>query len=273
MSRTESKTGEGKNGTQARGNGWLPVATARRSVSRGRQYVRTAERTEVVTTLGAVASVAAGVRSLRRGDRTRGLLRLGFGTAIGVATLVRRRATSPETTSDSEEEGTTIPIEDGEQRAPSERQPEMASQAPETPAQLHIPERESPRRLGAAAFNEYSNRLPMPQRVFDTSLLTLGAEVFWGIREADGAVLVSQLYDPIQDGAGLRFVGSTQVDDERMLSVPDVILNHWDRVAGGGTAVTSGTRLVFVTTDALREDSQLLVVPEEWAEELPGESL
>ncbi|SFK87667.1 hypothetical protein SAMN04487950_1581 [Halogranum rubrum] len=270
MSRTESKPGAGETGTRTRGDGWSPAAAARRSVSRGKRYVRSAERTEVATALGAVASVVAGVRSLRRGDRTGGLLRLGFGTALGVATLARRRSTRSSTPSDGEA-GTTIPIEDGEQRAPPEEEVETGTHAPETATQLHIPERESPRRLGSAAFNEYSNRLPMPQHVFDTGLLALGAEVFWGVREADDAVLVSQLYDPIQDGAGLRFVGSTQVDDERMLSVPDVVLNHWDRVAGGGMAVTSGTRLVFITTDALREDSQLLVVPEEWAEELPEE--
>lgn len=125
-------------------------------------------------------------------------------------------------------------------------------------------------RLGEAAFDEHSGEIPVPQRTFNQQLLSPGSEVFWGVREADDAVLASQLFDPIQDGDGVRYVGSSEVDDDRTLTIPDVVLNHWDEVAGGGTAVVSGTEIVFATTEVLEEDSQLLVVPEQWVDEILG---
>lgn len=147
-----------------------------------------------------------------------------------------------------------------------------ATGSPEAePTEVESSGTESHERLGAAAFNEHTGQLPVPQRAFDLNVLALGSEVFWGVRESDGAVVVSQLFDPIQDGAGMRYVASSEVDDERNLKVPDAVLNHWDEVAGGGTAVVSGDELVFATTDDLRADSQLLVVPEQWVGELLGD--
>ncbi|WP_207587586.1 hypothetical protein [Halomontanus rarus] len=126
-------------------------------------------------------------------------------------------------------------------------------------------------RIGEAAFDRQSGQIPIPQRVFNNNVLALNSEVFWGIREVDDAVVVSGLFDPIQDEDGVRYVASTQVDDDRMLTVPDAVLNHWDGVAGGGTAVVSGDGLVFGIDEGLRSDDQLLVVPAAWADDLLGE--
>ncbi|MCU4972984.1 hypothetical protein OB955_09545 [Halobacteria archaeon AArc-m2/3/4] len=126
-------------------------------------------------------------------------------------------------------------------------------------------------RIGEAAFDRKSGEIPVPQRVFNNNVLSLNAEAYWGIREADDAVVVSELFDPIQDGDGIRYVASTQIDGDRMLTVPDTVLNHWDGVAGGGTAVASGDGLVFGIDDSLRSDGRLLVVPAVWADDLLSE--
>ena len=131
---------------------------------------------------------------------------------------------------------------------------------------------DSYRRLGEAAFDEHGREIPVPQRAFNQNFLALGAEAFWGIREADDVVLVSQLYDPIEDREGVQYVASSQVDEDRMLSIPDAVVDHWDVVAGGGTAVAGGDDLVFATSDELKEDSQLVVVPEQWADDVLGEN-
>ncbi|PGF16913.1 hypothetical protein CP556_12800 [Natrinema sp. CBA1119] len=128
-------------------------------------------------------------------------------------------------------------------------------------------ERESYERLGAAAFDEHSNEIPVPQRAFDQNILSLSSEAFWGIRE-DDAVFVSQEFDPIQDAGGIRYVASTEIDGERTLTIPDTVLNHWDSVAGGGMAVAGGDEIVFVTADSLQVDSQIRVVPEQWIDDV-----
>ncbi|ELY67459.1 hypothetical protein [Natrinema versiforme] len=127
--------------------------------------------------------------------------------------------------------------------------------------------REPYERLGAAAFDEHSSEVPIPQAAFDRTILSLRSEVFWGIREADDAVIVSGQFDPIQDGDGIRYVASSEVDGNRLLTIPDPVLNHWDTVAGGGLAVASGTDLSVLTTDALQADDQLRIVPEQWLED------
>ncbi|MFB1066216.1 hypothetical protein [Natrinema sp. H-ect4] len=129
-------------------------------------------------------------------------------------------------------------------------------------------ERESYERLGAAAFDEHSNEIPVPQRAFDQNILSLSSEAFWGIREDDDAVFVSQEFDPIQDAGGIRYVASTEIDGERTLTIPDTVLNHWDSVAGGGMAVAGGDEIVFVTADSLQADSQIRVVPEQWIDDV-----
>lgn len=125
-------------------------------------------------------------------------------------------------------------------------------------------------RLGAAAFDDDSNELPAPQAAFDREFLVLDGEVFWGVREADDAVVASQLYDPIEDAEGMRYVASSQVDDDRTVSVPSTVLDHWDDVAGGGVALTSGDDLVFATADDLAEERLLVVVPAEWVDDVLG---
>lgn len=123
-------------------------------------------------------------------------------------------------------------------------------------------------RLGEAAFDEQSGRVPAPQEAFNLELLSSGAEAFWGIRETDDAVVVTVEFDQIEATDEFRYVASSEVDDDdRKVQIPDTVLNHWDDVAGGGTAVTSGTDIVFVISDELRAEDLLLVVPEQWADE------
>lgn len=78
-------------------------------------------------------------------------------------------------------------------------------------------------------------------------------------------MLVSQNYDAIQDRDGVRYVTSSEVgQDVRELPVPDAILDHWDEVYGGGTAVVGGDDILFVTTDDLAADGLLRVLPAAW---------
>ncbi|QCS41792.1 hypothetical protein [Natrinema versiforme] len=130
------------------------------------------------------------------------------------------------------------------------------------------PAHETYERLGAASFDEHSSEIPIPQAAFDRTILSLRSEVFWGIRDADDAVIVSGQFDPIQDGDEIRYVASSEVDGDRLLTVPDPVLNHWDAVAGGGLAVASGTELAVLTTDTLQADDQLRIVPEQWLEDV-----
>ncbi|WP_135828442.1 hypothetical protein [Halorussus halobius] len=128
-------------------------------------------------------------------------------------------------------------------------------------------------RLGGASIDGDSREAPVPQKAVNLELVKSGGEVYWGVREADGAVLASQLYDPLEDDPGVRFLTSTAIaDDSRQLQVPDAVADHWDEVYGGGTAVTGGDRLEFVTTDELADDEQLLVLPEWQVEDVVGES-
>ncbi|UPV74832.1 hypothetical protein M0R89_01880 [Halorussus limi] len=127
-------------------------------------------------------------------------------------------------------------------------------------------------RLGGASVSGDSRELPVPQKAVNLELVKSGGEVYWGVREADGAVLVSQLYDPLEDDPGVRFLTSTAIDDDsRQLRVPDAVYDHWDDVAGGGTAVRGGDRLEFVTTDEMADDEQMLVLPEWQVEDVLGE--
>ncbi|UPW00860.1 hypothetical protein M0R88_01860 [Halorussus gelatinilyticus] len=127
-------------------------------------------------------------------------------------------------------------------------------------------------RLGGASVSANTRELPVPQKAVNIELVKQGGEVYWGVREADDAVVASQLYDPIQDDPGVRFLTSTVIDDDsRQLPVPDAVSDHWDQVAGGGTAVSGGDRLEFVTSDELADDEQMLVLPEWQVEDVLGE--
>ncbi|WP_440988379.1 hypothetical protein [Haloarchaeobius baliensis] len=133
------------------------------------------------------------------------------------------------------------------------------------------PETEDIDRLGAAAFDRQSRNVPAPQWAFNQGFLAHSAEAFWGIRTRDDAVLVSQDYDAIADRAGVRYVSSSEIGtDVRELPIPDAILDHWDEVIGGGTAVAGGDDILFVSTDSLAADGLLWVLPADWADELSG---
>ena len=124
--------------------------------------------------------------------------------------------------------------------------------------------------VGAAAFDEHSNEVPAPQQVFNQQYLSLDAEAVWGIRD-DDTVLVSQQYDVIEETDTIEYVASTQVDENRVLTVPDEVTDHWDEVADSGMAVEGGDDIVFATSDDPGAGWQLLVVPAAWADEVLDE--
>ena len=128
-------------------------------------------------------------------------------------------------------------------------------------------------RLGEAAFDGQSREVPVPQRAFNQGFLAHSTEAFWGVRSRDDAVLVSQDYDAVSGRDGVTYVASSAIgDDVRELPIPDTVLDHWDEVLGGGTAVVGGDGVLFVTTDDLSADGVLWVLPAEWAEDVLGET-
>lgn len=134
-------------------------------------------------------------------------------------------------------------------------------------------ESEDVNRLGKAAFNKQNQKVPAPQRAFNQGFLAHSSEAFWGIRNSDDAVVVSQDYDAVEGREGVDYVASSEIGaDVRELTIPDTILNHWDEVYGGGTAVTGGDDILFVTTDDLADERVLLVLPAEWADDVFGEA-
>jgi hypothetical protein len=133
-------------------------------------------------------------------------------------------------------------------------------------------ESEDVERLGKAAFDRQSREVPAPQQAFNRGFLAHSTEVFWGVRTDDDAVLVSQDYDAVDGREGVDYVASSEIgDDAREVPIPDAILDHWDEVYGGGTAVTGGDDILFVTTDDLSDDDVLWVLPADWAADVIGE--
>lgn len=124
--------------------------------------------------------------------------------------------------------------------------------------------------LGASAFDGHGLELPVPQRAFNQGFLSPG-EVFWGVRLTDGAVVVSDLFDPIWEDEDFHYLGSSEVGEDRTLRIPDAVLDNWDRVYDGGDAVVGGDDLTFLTTPTLAERDQLRVVPEAWRDVVLGE--
>ena len=126
-------------------------------------------------------------------------------------------------------------------------------------------------RLGEAAFDGQSHEVPAPQRAFNRGLLAHSTEAFWGVRDRDDAVLVSQDYDALSGPDGVTYVASSQIgDDVRELPIPDTVLDHWGEVLGG-TAVAGGDGILFATTDDLAADGLLWVLPAAWADDVFGE--
>ena len=133
-------------------------------------------------------------------------------------------------------------------------------------------EREEVDRLGEAAFDGQSREVPAPQRAFNRGFLAHSTEAFWGVRDRDDAVLVSADYDAVEGRDGVRYVASSAIgDDARELPIPTAVLDHWDEVLGGGTAVAGGDGILFATTDDLAADGLLWVLPAEWADDAFGE--
>ena len=119
--------------------------------------------------------------------------------------------------------------------------------------------------LGEAAFDEQSREVPAPQQAFNRGFLAHSAEAFWGVRTRDDAVLVSQDYDAIEGRDGVEYVASSEIGtDVRELPIPDAVLDHWDEMSGG-TAVTGGDDILFVTSDDLAAAHLLRVLPATWA--------
>ncbi|WP_415383065.1 hypothetical protein [Halosimplex sp. TS25] len=255
-------------------------------------YVRKGARSGALAGLGGGATVVSGLRDIRAGDRARGLGRLAVGAGLlAIAAVQRRSRRDGGERIDIDQSDVVDTAPDIESAAGEfERQPDHASgdeassvvdtgvdvgsavepgdeSGDQTGGQKRAESDESTGeaapladdRLGAAAFDEHSNEVPAPQRAFNQEFLSMNAEVVWGIRDDDG-VVVSQLYDPIEEGEDVRYVASTQVDENRIVTVPDEVLDHWESVYDG-VRVAGGDDIVFATGDELERDEQLLVVP------------
>lgn len=122
-------------------------------------------------------------------------------------------------------------------------------------------------RLGDATVDEQRLRISVPQQAVNLELLTADAEAFWGVRDDDGAVVVSHLYDPLTE-EGYRYVASSQIDEDRTLSIPEAVFDHWNETAGDNTAITDGDTFAFATSEELRANSRLVIVPEERIDEV-----
>jgi len=242
------------------------------------------------------ATVLRGVRSLRVGKRVRGLGRLVVGGALLAVAAAQRRAgrepsgerididqsdavdTGPdidEAIDESEAETDADPGESGTGGAVEADDAEAAETAADAgeaePERREADEPAEYDRLGAAAFDEHANEVPVPQAAFNRGFLSLGGEAHWGVRD-DGTVILSELFDPLEDGDGVEYVASTRVDDERTLTVPDEVTDHWDDASGGPMAVEGGDDIVFAASDGRSTDDRLFVVPGAWAEEVLGET-
>ncbi|WP_459194799.1 hypothetical protein [Halosimplex sp. J119] len=279
------------------------------------KYVRRGARSGAIAGVSGGATVLRGIRSIRAGDRARGLRRLVVGAGLLAVAAVQRRSgrdrgerididqsdvveTSPdlesvvdessaepahasgdeassvvETGPDIEDAVEDESVESGtDAESGSTTEPETTDTTETEDAATETEESAAEAapladdRLGEAAFDEESNRVPAPQRAFNQEFLSMNAEVVWGIRD-DDAVVVSQLFDPIEDGDDVRYVASTQVDENRLVTIPDEVLDHWETVSEGA-GVVGGDDIVFATSDELAADEQLLVVPAAWAEEV-----
>ncbi|MFC7098690.1 hypothetical protein [Halobaculum marinum] len=234
------------------------------------------------------AGLLGGLRAIRRGDRVRGLLGVAVGAALLRAGIARRRARSrlDESSSDSVDEtdadavevdvaetGRVSGTDDADEAgtdavaAVAEVPPEVDERADAATADPVVALADADQ-LGAAAFDARSHEVPVPQRAFNQGFLAHSAEAFWGVDDGDGAVVVSKDYDAVEGRDGVHYVASTEIGaDVRELPIPDTVLDHWDAVYGGGTAVGGGDDILFVTTDDLTDAGLLRVLPAAWAED------
>ncbi|WP_254761475.1 hypothetical protein [Natrinema marinum] len=299
MSDTDTRT---EMGAEFGGDGEHREATGGR-VSRALRAARDGGRLSAIAGIGGSVSLLGGVRALWRGDSERAVGRFALGGVLVAIALELRRSpderatgaavdqtdvvsTGPDignleggATSEAEHADgadaqrvadSSVDLEDA--ASGSESDAAESATGSESDTAVEVPESETYERLGAAAFDERSSEIPVPQEAFNRNVLSLGAEAFWGIREEDDAVVVSERFDPLRDHEGIRYVASSEIDDDRMLTVPDTVLNHWDAVAGGGTAVASGTQITFVTADSLEANGQIQIVPEQWLDDVLEDS-
>lgn len=244
----------------------------RSTAGRIRSVARRGLQSNAVPAVGVGLTVLRGVRAFRAGRQRRGLAH------VGAAALLAALAVGLQRSAGESAGGLTDAVPFGDRSADADAgaadtgtTDASADQTEPEYDEPTISEGETYDRLGAAAFDEQSSEVPAPQRAFNQGELSLNAEAFWGVRDADGAVAVSREYDHIDERPAFRYVASSEVDDERMLRVPDAILDHWDSLTDGGVAVVSGTDLVFATSDAFADDSMMLVIPEQWTDEILDE--
>lgn len=273
MSQQRAPQASGDTGSQAE----RAAGGGRSTAARLKSVARRGLRSGAVPAIGVGLTVLRGVRAFRDGRRRRGVASLAAGALLAAFAVRLGRSSS----ADEPMEFAVIGQQDADASAEAAGTDSEAADAQTTDASTDraepeydeptISDDETYERLGAAAFDEHSSEVPAPQRAFNQGELSLNAEAFWGVRDADGVVAVSREYDHIDERPAFRYVASTEVDDERMLRVPDEIRDHWDTLTDGGVAVVSGTDIVFVTSDAFADDSMLLVLPEQWADDVLGE--
>jgi hypothetical protein len=235
------------------------------------------------TTIAALvggAGLLGGLRAFRRGERTRGAVRIAVGAAVLGVALLRRRAGGADEAAAAGERGPTEVEPDAEgvdeaSGAVGVGTAEATGGAADAPSGATAaaeggPEAEDIDRLGAAAVDWQSREVPVPQRAFNQGFLAHSSEAFWGVSDRDDSVVVSADYDAVERREGVRYVASSEIGaDARELPIPDAVLDHWDEVYGGGTAVTGGDDILFVTTEELAAVGLLRVLPAAWAANVP----
>lgn len=250
--------------------------------------------------LGGGLMVLRGFRAFRRGRRVRGGVRVLAGVLLLAMAGRRRRSasgqggpgtgvdqqdvvdTSPdvehvdEAGLDEEEHASgdaarevaesSVDVEDVSDGADAEATGDQSADA-ETEGQVDFEaEAESPQEVIGEGTFDARRGVPVPEPAFDEGFLELESEAFWGIREHDDAVFVSHRRAVFEDGGGIEYVTSSEVDDQQLLSVPEAVLNHWEGV-DDAEPMTDADELVFATTEDLRWVDVLWIVPEHRADE------
>ncbi|WP_232686075.1 hypothetical protein [Halobacterium zhouii] len=271
-------------GTSTRAESESDAETGSGATGRGRRVVSTVTpylwrgvRSGAATGIIGGAALLSGLRTLLAGQRKRGLVKLAFGGAFLAVALAQRRSRE-----ESVEETDVIDTEPDvggegsvdEASGAAEADHATGQAAPEVEEETESGEEsqtEEIDRLGEAAVDGQSREVPVPQRAFNQGFLAHSTEAFWGISRRDGAVLVSQDFDAIQGRDGVEYVASSEIgEDVRELPIPTAVFKHWDEAGGGGTAVTGGDDVLFVTTNGLEADHLLRVLPSKWADDLTG---
>lgn len=256
-------------------------------ISKAAPYLRRGVESGAVTATVGVVGLLSGLRAFLAGERTLGLAKIALGGGFLTAALAqwRSRNRSGEPDVEETEVGDTDAIADAvdgageEDHDASKSAVEIADTSPdmedvepglESDADTDTAaEAEDIERLGEAAFDSQSREVPAPQQAFNRGFLSHSSMVCWGIRARDGAVLIAQDYDALAGRDGVKYVASSEIGtDVREIPIPEVVLNHWDEVIGGGMAVTGGDDILFVTTESLAAEGLLCVLPTEWADNL-----